>query len=77
VVGKVRISAAVFRPDGRRLVLGGEDGTLKVWDARTHEELDRRKGHTEAIRAVAVSPDGRWAASVSNDQTLRLWPLAE
>ncbi len=32
-------------------------------------------GHTGEIKAVAVSPDGRWALSGAVDQTLKLWSL--
>ncbi len=38
-------------------------------------------GHTNAIRVLAVSPDGKWLASGSDDTTVRLWqfddPTAE
>jgi WD40 repeat protein len=33
------------------------------------------EGHTDWVTAVAVTPDGRRAVSVSDDQTLRVWDL--
>ena len=30
-------------------------------------------GHTGAVRALAVAPDGSWLASASNDDTVRIW----
>jgi serine/threonine protein kinase len=31
------------------------------------------KGHTAAVRSVAITPDGRYAVSGSDDHTLRVW----
>ena len=32
-------------------------------------------GHTDRIRSVALTPDGKWALTGSNDKTARLWDL--
>lgn len=34
------------------------------------------RGHTGTITALAISPDNQWLASGSEDQTIRLWSLA-
>src|SRR5262249_21688381 len=34
------------------------------------------EGHSESLRAVCISEDGRWALSGSWDTTMRLWDLA-
>ena len=40
---------------------------LKVWDLRAGQELGTLTGHRHCINAVAVTPDGRLAVSVSCD----------
>ncbi len=54
-----------FRPDGERLVLGGADGSVRVWDARTCRELLHRALHETRITGLAFSPDGRTVASAT------------
>jgi WD40 repeat protein len=58
-----RTSWPWLRPLNRSLIAAG--GPL----IRTLE------GHTQWIRAVAVTPDGRYAVSGSDDNTLRFWNL--
>jgi WD40 repeat protein len=44
-----------------------------VIDARSGEEVLSLKGHEGAIHDVDWSPDGRWIATSSFDQTVRIW----
>jgi eukaryotic-like serine/threonine-protein kinase len=63
----------VFSPDGKRLVSGGLDNTVKVWDAQTGQEILTIKSHTDAVSSVAFSPDGKRLVSGSWDNTLKVW----
>ena len=67
------VLCAAYSPDGKRIVSGGEDKTLKVWDAETGAEVRSLKGHTGAVYSVAYSPDGRRIVSASQDGTVKVW----
>jgi WD40 repeat protein len=66
-------AAVPFSPDGRYLVAGWEDRTVRVWDARTGHEVGVLGAHDWEIRGLAFSPDGRRLASASADGTVKLW----
>ncbi|HEV3262481.1 MAG TPA: serine/threonine-protein kinase [Gemmataceae bacterium] len=68
------IPACAFSPDGKRLATASADGTAKVWNASTGEELvslpliARVFGHFESdglVTSVAFSPDGKWLATTT------------
>ena len=68
------VLAVAYRPDGREIVSGSRDGTLRRWDARTGEQIGQPlTGHQSAVEAVAYSPDGREIVSGGEDNTLRRW----
>jgi WD40 repeat protein len=67
-----------FAPKGRRVVSGGNDRTVRVWEVASGKEVHSLKGHANAIIGVAFSPDGRKILSASSqyqtaDQFIRLW----
>jgi WD40 repeat protein len=68
-------SAMALSPDGRLVLTGGSDKTMKLWDAATGQELRSFIGHQGSVDAVAFSPDGRLALSGADDNTLRLWDV--
>ncbi|MGW2892656.1 nSTAND1 domain-containing NTPase [Streptomyces griseoruber] len=59
------IGTTVFSPDGSRLVLVGQEGSLRIWDLSAGVLHTLRPGHSQPVRAVAFAPDGRTLAVVA------------
>jgi len=70
------VTCVAISPDGRRVVSGSRDKTLKVWDVATGKCLATLKGHSNSVCSVAISPDGRRVASGSYDETVKVWDVA-
>jgi WD40 repeat protein len=64
-----------FRPDGKRLVLGGADGSVAIWDVEAGRELRRYAIHDTRIAGLAFSADGRTVASAAITAPDQPWPL--
>ncbi len=52
------VLAVGYSPDGSRIVTGGADNTVRLWDAITGEHLRLVDTGTGWVRFVAFSPDG-------------------
>lgn len=70
-------TAVAFHPDGQRLFVGNEDGSVRVFDVRTRQERKSEgwRAQTGAVTALAVSQDGGVVAT-SGDRTIRFWDAA-
>ena len=58
--------------DGRRIVSGSKDQSLKVWDLVTLQCCLTLKGHTDLIWRVAVASDDSFIVSASKDDMLKV-----
>jgi WD40 repeat protein len=70
-------NAVSFAPDGRMLVIAGEDGGLGLWDVATGQQLARLGAKIGPLRSVRFSPDGRTLAATGYDNDVRLWKAAD
>ena len=68
-------TSAVISSDGRYVLSGSRDTTLRLWDVETGTSLRVFEGHTYWVNSVAFSPDNHYALSGSEDTTLRLWDV--
>jgi len=68
------ILSVEFSPDGRLLISGSSDGTVRIWNIR--DGSSRIFHHsTSFICALRFSPDGRFVAGGSLNADLYLWEL--
>ena len=81
-----RVSSVCYSPDGQYILsgadiffgdiflgIGSKDNTIKVWDSRTGALLHTLQGHSESVRSVSYSPDGKYILSGSGDKTIKVW----
>ncbi len=69
------VAAIAVTPDGRYVVSGSLDKTLKLWDLETGALIRTFEGHAHQVLAVSVTPDGAHVVSGSRDHTVKLWDL--
>jgi WD40 repeat protein/serine/threonine protein kinase len=74
------ISTLAFSPRDAQLASGGEDRTVRLWDAAQVRELRVCLGHRmdgcshhAAVKALAFSPDGIKLVSGSEDHSAQIW----
>jgi len=82
------VLSVIFSPDGKTVLSGSQDGTVKQWDAVTGDlkrtislwndfsyEVGDQKRDSE-VWSIAFSPDGKLLAAGAYNGTLRLWDLS-
>ncbi|KAJ9653029.1 1,2-dihydroxy-3-keto-5-methylthiopentene dioxygenase [Neophaeococcomyces mojaviensis] len=74
------ISTLSLSPDGRELVSGGHDASLRFWSLEkrncTQEITSHRIMRGEGVCSVVWSPDGRWVISAGGDGAVKVFSRA-
>ncbi len=68
------VFSACYSPDGRRVVSGGDDGTVRIWDAKNARELMLIPGDRYKVAKVDWSSDGKSILGVTESKTTFVWP---
>jgi WD40 repeat protein len=62
--------SVAFTPDGKRLLSGGADGTIRLWDVagkKEHKQLRRAGESLVGVSSLAVTADGRHVVSADSE----------
>lgn len=71
------IHCVALSADGRRIVSGSADNSVRVWDVENGKPLHCLQGHEKAVYSVSLSTKGNLALSGGGDQTVRLWDIVD
>jgi WD40 repeat protein len=79
--GHNQVWAAAYSPDMTLIATAGFDGpwtgkleySIQIWDTKTGKLVATLKGHTEEVRCLAWTKDGKTLISGSYDYSIRTW----
>lgn len=69
------VLSIALSPDGMFLISGSSDGTARIWDVNTGQEVSRIS-HDDEVGIVKFHPSGKWVASGSDDGAIQIWETA-
>ncbi len=75
LVGEGGVHGLAFSPDGRWLGTSGVDGSVRLWEVATGQEVLRLNGHAGDVKQVAFGADSRTVLSCGEDAQAYLWTL--
>lgn len=67
------LSSLAFTPDGRTLLTGSWDSSVRFWDAASGAELASYRWPVGRVYAVAASPDGTRFAAAGETGAIVVW----
>ena len=70
------VAAVAFAPDGKTLVSGGGDHSVRLWDAATGKEITPARSSGGPIAGLSLAADGKTLAMLGSGGNLELWNLA-
>jgi WD40 repeat protein len=69
------VTSVCLSLDGRHILSGSADRTVRLWDVASGRCLHAFAGHTGAVTSVALAADARIALSAGADGAVKVWVL--
>jgi WD40 repeat protein/tRNA A-37 threonylcarbamoyl transferase component Bud32 len=73
---RANVGTMVLGPNGKTIVVGYEDGSIKSMDAASGAFAGRAMRHEDKVSGLALSPDGRVLISGDVHGAVRCWDMA-
>lgn len=71
------VPGLAWSANGRIVVSGGDDSTVRPWEAATGKALPVLRGHTGRVQFVAIHKDNQLVLSSDSNGKVVLWDLKE
>ncbi|WP_442947904.1 WD40 repeat domain-containing protein [Nostoc sp.] len=62
-------------PDGKILICGNYDGSIKLWSLETLKALHTFQDGSSSVLGLALSRDGKTLASSNEDSIIHIWQI--
>jgi WD40 repeat protein len=69
--------ACALAPNGRRLAMGWDDGSIAVWEVPNARRIGVLEGHHGQVNALRFTPDAKTLVSGGADATVRFWDMTQ
>lgn len=73
----VSVAGISYRADGKLFATSHRDGTLRIWDPGTGQEVRMIKAHSASALSLVFSPDGKTLVSAGNDLLIKIWSVVD
>jgi WD40 repeat protein len=68
--------SVAITPDGKRILSGGQDATIRFWDINEEKEIHKFMGHEGPVYGLKLMPDGKRLVSIADkDLAVKVWDL--
>ncbi|MFO1004058.1 MAG: protein kinase [Planctomycetaceae bacterium] len=75
--GGAELTVARLSPDGTRIATASFDGTARIWNAISSEQIGGPLQHQGTVNWIEFSADGQLLATASDDRTARICRVQE